>query len=843
MVELEIDGNRVSVPVGSKIIDAAKLLDSYIPHFCYHKKLTIAANCRMCLVEVEKMPKMVPACATFVSEGMVVKTKSEKVIQARQAVMEFLLLNHPIDCPICDQAGECQLQDLAVGYGRVHSRYDEEKRVVFSKKSGSLISMEEMSRCILCTRCIRFGKEIAGLVELGSVGRGEHSEIMPFFDNSINSELSGNMIDICPVGAITSKPFKFSARSWELTQYPSISPHDALGSNLVVQTKKNKVMRILPFENEAINECWISDKDRFSYEALNSSERLTEPMIKRDGIWENVDWNTALEYVVNKLNDFCLSRQSDNVQNQDSIAFAASPNSTVEELFLVQKIADSIGAHYEFRLHQQDVDATVGAPWLGMPINELAQVDTALIIGANLRNDHPLIAVRLRNVANHGAKIIFLNSFLDNSLIKSSQKIVSSPDKWADILMQLTNLLINASFSEYDRNEPSKLNCVAHDLINSNFPTILLGSSFFNHPNYSYLYSLVAELSKICQAKIGFLSDSANLVGAHLLDKCRKKRKHFAPNYLFSSPKKVYVLLGNEPEFDSANPKQAVNALKQSDFVVSLTAFKPYSLVLQDIKKKSEQLFLEEGLSKLLRQYGTGSNTYVKFLIEKEKIVADYVRDANCYADVLLPITTFTENMGSFINMSGTMQTFHQVSLPYGESKPAWNILCTLGNLLRKDKFDYHSIDKIRESALEQISFSRDLNNSPLNLRSDAVIYQCDTGNKKEVSNFLFLQRIADIPIYHSDPLVRRAVSLQNTNLAKYAHIVRLSKEDYDSLCLSKASKVRVWQEDDFIEAMASVDTSLPKGIMRLDNCTPISANLSSAPAVVRIERIAEEGE
>src|SRR5882762_7965054 len=326
MVELEIDGKSVEVPEGSMVIQAAHKVDTYIPHFCYHKKLSIAANCRMCLVEVEKMPKAVPACATPVSAGMIVRTHSPAAKKAQNGVMEFLLINHPLDCPICDQGGECQLQDLAVGYGKSQSRYNEEKRVVFHKNVGPLISMQEMARCIHCTRCVRFGQEIAGVMELGMLHRGEHAEITTFVGKTIDSELSGNMIDLCPVGALTSKPFRYSARTWELSRRKSVSPHDSLGSNLIVQVKGGKVMRVLPLENDAINECWISDKDRFSYEALDNQERLTAPMIKQGGQWQETDWQTALEYIAHGL------RNIKHEHGAEAIAAVATPHSTVEEL-------------------------------------------------------------------------------------------------------------------------------------------------------------------------------------------------------------------------------------------------------------------------------------------------------------------------------------------------------------------------------------------------------------------------------------------------------------------------------------------------------------------------------
>ena len=338
MVEIELDGKKVEVPAGSMIMDAANKTGTYIPHFCYHKKLSIAANCRMCLVEVEKAPKPLPACATPVSAGMIVRSRSEKAITAQKGVMEFLLINHPLDCPICDQGGECQLQDLAVGYGGSASRYQEEKRVVEVKDAGPLISMREMSRCIHCTRCVRFGQEIGGVMEFGMLGRGEHAEITAFVGSTVNSELSGNMIDLCPVGALTSKPFRYSARTWELSRRKSVSPHDSLGTNLTVQVKGANVMRVLPLENDTVNECWISDKDRFSYEGLHV-ERLTAPMIKQDGKWQETDWQTALEYVAHGL------RNIRHEHGADALAALATPNSTLEELALLQKN----GARSRFR--------------------------------------------------------------------------------------------------------------------------------------------------------------------------------------------------------------------------------------------------------------------------------------------------------------------------------------------------------------------------------------------------------------------------------------------------------------------------------------------------------------
>ena len=416
MVELEIDGRKVEVPEGSLVMQAASSLGLYVPHFCYHKKLSIAANCRMCLVDIEKAPKPLPACATLVTNGMKVWTSSEKAIAAQKSVMEFLLINHPLDCPICDQGGECQLQDLAVGYGGVASRYQEAKRVVFHKSIGPLISAEEMTRCIHCTRCVRFGQEIAGKMELGMAGRGEHSEIMSFVGRSVDSELSGNMIDICPVGALTSKPFRYSARTWELARRKSVSPHDSLGANLVVQVKGARVMRVVPLENEAVNECWISDRDRFSYEGLYTEDRLTQPMLKHGGEWHEVDWPTALDYAARTLADVRASKGA------AAIGALASPNATLEEMHLLAKLVRALGSeNVDYRLRARDFSADArmaGVPWLGMKVEELGAVDGALVIGSFLRKDHPLLAARLRRAARSGARICFVHAVDDDPLCR-----------------------------------------------------------------------------------------------------------------------------------------------------------------------------------------------------------------------------------------------------------------------------------------------------------------------------------------------------------------------------------------------------------------------------------------
>ncbi|MFP4903965.1 NADH-quinone oxidoreductase subunit NuoG, partial [Paraburkholderia sp. BR14261] len=601
MVELEIDGKKVQVPEGSMVIQAAQRVDTYIPHFCYHKKLSIAANCRMCLVDVEKMPKAVPACATPVSQGMVVRTMSDKAVQGQQAVMEFLLINHPLDCPICDQGGECQLQDLAVGYGKSASRYSEEKRVVFHKNVGPLISMEEMSRCIHCTRCVRFGDEIAGVMELGMLGRGEHSEITSFVGKTVDSELSGNMIDLCPVGALTSKPFRFSARTWELSRRKSVSPHDATGANLVVQVKNNRVMRVLPFENESINECWISDKDRFSYEGLNSEDRLTRPMIKQGGEWIETDWQTALEYVVKGIKGIC------DEHGENQLALLASPHSTLEELYLAKQFADAIGTpNVDFRLRQSDFSAPLeGAPWLGTKIAELSYADSAFVIGSFLRRDHALFAARLRQAAKGGAQVSFLQATADGSLIPNAQRIVAAPSAWLDELASIAAAVAEAKgvavpegFAGAQATHAAKQ--VAASLANGERRYVLLGNAAVQHPEFSRLHAAAQFIAETTGATLGFLTEAANTVGAHIAG-ALPGRDGLNAREAFEQPRKGYLLLNVEPEFDTANPAAARAALAQAEMVA---VFSPYKTGLD-------------------------------------------------YADVLLPIAPYTETSGTFINAEG----------------------------------------------------------------------------------------------------------------------------------------------------------------------------------------------
>ncbi len=774
MVELEIDGKKVEVPEGSMVIQAAHKVDTYIPHFCYHKKLSIAANCRMCLVEVEKMPKAVPACATPVSAGMVVRTTSEKAVKAQQSVMEFLLINHPLDCPICDQGGECQLQDLAVGYGKSASRYNEEKRVVFHKNVGPLISMEEMTRCIHCTRCVRFGQEIAGVMELGMLGRGEHSEITTFVGKTVDSELSGNMIDLCPVGALTSKPFRYSARTWELSRRKSVSPHDSVGANLVVQSKNNRVMRVLPLENEAVNECWISDKDRFSYEGLNSEERLTQPMIKQGGQWIETDWQTALEYVAKSLKGVAADHGA------NALAMLGSAHSTVEELFLLKQLAQALGTpNVDFRLRQSDFASVSGAaPWLGMPLADLSTLDAAFVIGSFLRRDHPLMAARLRQAARSGAKLHLLHATGDNSLIPTAKTIVAAPSAWVDTLAgiaaavaQVRGVAVPEGAAGFEVTAAAQE--LAAALANGEKRAVLIGNSAVQHPEFSRIHALAQWIAEQTGATLGFLTEAANTVGAHLVD-ALPGAQGLNAREAFEQPRKGYVLLNLEPEFDTANPAQALSALGQAEAVVVLSPFK------------------------------TGLE----------------------YADVLLPVSPYTETAGSFVNADGTLQAFNGIVRPLGETRPGWKVLRVLGNVLGLPGFEYDSVEEVRAAALPQ-----GVDASRLSNRTGVAIAR---GAAKAGGA---LERIADVAIYHADALVRRAPSLHLTAASRAANAIGLPAALFDKLGLKEGDTVRVRQGDRSVQAAATRDALLADTAVRVSAGTQLGAALGGLFGELVVEK------
>ena len=804
MVNIEIDGKQVSVPKGSTIMDGAKQIGVYIPHFCYHKKLSIAANCRMCLVQVEKAPKPLPACATPVMDGMKVYTHSQQAVTAQKGVMEFLLINHPLDCPICDQGGECQLQDLAVGYGASGSRYTEAKRVVVNKNLGPLISTD-MTRCIHCTRCVRFGQEIAGIMELGMAGRGEHSEILSFVGKTIDSELSGNVIDLCPVGALVSKPFRYSARTWELSRRKSISPHCGLGSNLVVQVKQNRVMRVLPRDNEAINECWLSDKDRFSYEGLNSEDRLTRPMIKRDGQWFECDWQEALEFTAHALQSI---KQKHGAK---SLAALGSAHSTSEELYLLQKLMRTLGSgNIDHRLRQSDFRADkniLGIPWLGTSIAAISQLKSALIIGSTLRKDHPLIAQRLRQAVKNGMKLNIVNPVDDDLLVKVANKAIVPPASMARILAEILKAAAEIKGMQLadelkpfinSINIPSTAQAfaIASSLIENTPAAIYLGNIAQHHPDYSIISMLTDLIARVTSASHGVLGESSNSVGAYLagaipeisLLSVAAKLNHIesglnaiqmlnAGGDSTEEGCKAFILMNVEPEFDAYNSYQAVRTIKSSDFVVSLTAYK-----------------------------GNG----------------------NDYADVLLPITPFSETSGTYVNTEGRIQSFNGVVSPLGEARPAWKVIRVLANLLGLEKFDYETSEQVRAEIFpENQEVLQYLNNQFKNYDTAIPVSE---GQQ-------IMQRIGEIPIYQADPIVRRAESLQATHDA-ISPKAWMTAATLERLNIAAGDQVKIKQGDSIVQLEAAQDDKLPVNCVRIAGAHPKTVGLGALFGEVVLEKL-----
>ncbi|HYA66436.1 MAG TPA: NADH-quinone oxidoreductase subunit NuoG, partial [Burkholderiaceae bacterium] len=649
MIELEIDGRKVAVREGRTVMDAANELGIYVPHFCYHRKLSIAANCRMCLVDIEKSPKPMPACATPVMPGMVVRTANARAQQAQRAVMEFLLINHPLDCPICDQGGECQLQDLAVGYGGSTSRYQEEKRVVLHKYLGPLVSAEEMTRCIHCTRCVRFGQEIAGIMELGMAGHGEHSEILPFVGRTVESELSGNLIDVCPVGALTSKPFRYRARTWELARRKSISPHDSLGSNLVLQVKGDEVVRVVPLENEAVNECWLSDRDRFSYEGLCSAERLTQPLLRRDGQLQPVSWPEALSFVAHAL---------ERVRAQHgggAIGSLAAGGSTAEELYLLGKLTRGLGSEsIDFRLRRCDFDDDGhrdGVPWLGMPVAELGTLDRLLLVGSFLRADHPLLATRIRQAVGAGCHLSLVHAADENPLMRIAHKAILAPSDWVSMLAQIAvavarnkTLALPAAAGE----PGAVATAIAADLCSGARVGVLAGNSALQHPQATQIRAWLLWIAQALQGRYGEIGEAANSVGGYLAGATPGPGGRNARTML-ERPLPAYLLWGVEPGLDCADPNQARLALARAEAVIAFSSFRSAEL------------------------------------------------DA---AHAVLPIATFAETAGTFVSCEGRAQSFNGVVRPPGEARPGWKVLRVLGNELGLEGFDYDSPEQVRMDAL-----------------------------------------------------------------------------------------------------------------------------------------------
>ncbi len=787
-VQITIDGQTLEAPKGAMLIEVTDKADIAIPRFCYHKKLSIAANCRMCLVDVEKAPKPLPACATPVMDGMVVHTRSARALQAQKATMEFLLINHPLDCPICDQGGECELQDVSYLYGKDVSQYSDSKRVVVDKNIGPLIATE-FTRCIQCTRCVRFGDEIAGMRELGATGRGDSMTIGTYIQKSVDSELSGNVIDICPVGALTAKPSRFKARAWELQAHKSIAAHDCVGSNITVHTAHNTIIRVVPHENEAINETWLSDRDRFSYQGFDTEDRKTTPMVKRNGSWQEVDWSEALEEAANEM-ELVIEKHG-----AENLAALASANSTLEELYLLQKLMRAKGCNnIDHRLFQIDFSNQHNAPvmpWLGMEIAELENLDAVLLVASNIRKEQPLLNSRLKKAVNKGASISSLNCKAYPANYRMLQQRVVSPRKVVSELALLCQALADLAGATLDNSVQALCNnqsvteqhkVIAESLSKGENSAIIVGSQAVLFADYSHIRALSQTLADLSNSKLSIIAEDSNTAGAWLAG--------FVPHRLAGGEKtpqtglnaseimegklKGYLLLNMDADYDSANPQGLIASLEEAESVIAVS---PY---------------LNEAMSKV--------------------------------ATVFLPIGTCFETSGTRVNCSGQWQSFKGAIAAKGESRPGWKVLRVLANTAAVEGFDYLDSADVRkeiQSACENVVLEN-------RIESNIEERQTDDG----------MICFGDRNLYAVDQLVRRAEALQKTTDALQSQNVRLSPATAKQMNIANMQKVNLVQDDTSVVTMVEIDDSIADDCLWVPLSGYAASKLKGSKCKINVEAI-----
>jgi NADH-quinone oxidoreductase subunit G len=719
LVNIEVDGVPVKAPKGAMIIQATDAQGAYVPRFCYHEKLSIAANCRMCLVEVEKAPKPLPACATPVAEGMKVFTKSPRAIAAQKATMEFLLINHPLDCPICDQGGECELQDLAMGFGRDIARYSERKRVVQDQNLGPLVSTD-MTRCIHCTRCVRFGQEIAGIPELGTMGRGDRMQISTYIEKSVDHELSGNIIDLCPVGALNNKPYRYRARAWEMTQHPLVSPHDCAGSNLFGHVLRGRLMRVVPRANDEINETWIADRDRFSCEGLYSGDRAQKPMVKESGAWREVDWERALEAAARGLQQ--VARE----HGPGQLGVLVSPAASVEEAYLAARIARGLGSeNVDHRLRRKDARDQAGdpvAPTLGCSIAELEQASAILLVGSDVRREVPIIAHRIRKGAvRRGTRVAFVNPRPVEVLFPVEASLTSNGLGMAQHLAAV----IAAAARATGRPVPARLGAslegvapsaeherVAAMLTQGELRLVLIGALAERHASFAEIRALAAALAEVTGARLGYLPEGANAVGASLAGATPHRgvggrpvaRPGLAAAEMIDARLRGYLFVGGLEAADLVTSSAAATAPQAADCVVALT---PYA--------SAEQL---------------------------------------ATSSVILPVAAYAETSGTWVNVEGRWQSVPGAARPPGEARPAWKVLRVLGNLLGLAGFEYLSSEDVRDE-----------------LRRELGEYATGGFASSFVPGRLAsLDVTREVGLYEVDAVVRRSAPLQQTREGQGGH-------------------------------------------------------------------------
>jgi NADH-quinone oxidoreductase subunit G len=790
MVNIEIDGKALEVPQGSMVIEAADKAGISIPRFCYHRKLSIAANCRMCLVDVEKAPKPLPACATPVSEGMKVFTQSPRARMAQKAVMEFLLINHPLDCPICDQGGQCDLQDVALSYGGDVSKFTEGKRSVAVKDIGPLIRTD-MTRCIHCTRCVRFGTEVAGIREMGATGRGEFSEIGTFVEQSVDSELSGNIIDLCPVGALTSKPFRYRARAWELQSHPGVAAHDSMGSNIYYHTQHGKVLRVVPRENADLNEVWLSDRDRFSYEANYHQDRVTEPMIKQNGQWQTVDWETALVFAADKLTNI-------EQQGVDQIGCLMSPNCSLEEYYLAQKMLREKGcANIDYRLRQTDFehqDYLASAPTVGFKPQDLNQADSILLLGIDCRKEQPLLNAQIRKAheSGQGAKIFALQPYHMQDNFDLNAELVLPAGDLVNGLLQIMKALsvdieLDAELAQKVVNievlEPAKQIAAGLQAKRSH---IIYGQFALNHPHASVIAKYCDVIARITQSSAGEVSFGVNAAGASLAGAVPHRgafgvesQKGLSAFDMCQHPRKGFILVQCEPEHDFASPRLAVEAMHRAECVIALTTFT------------------------------------TRHMLE--------------YADCILPLTPGAESEGTYVNHYGQWQSYRAAVKPVGQSKPGWKVLRVLGECWGVNEVAFDTQSEILAECQDAYKNMHHKQNQLDSFKLEARFEAQAQSNQ--------LIRVAPVPIYHVDPSVRRAQSLQKTNDAKVAKI-QLHSKTCQKLSLTEGQSVKVKQDGKITGSSFAIICSddLPEQIIHLPLGIPEVVELGASFGFVELE-------
>lgn len=789
-ITITINDQQIETQPGQMLIDVADANNISIPRFCYHKKLSVAANCRMCLVDVEKAPKPLPACATPVNDGMVVKTKSSNAIAAQKSTMEFLLINHPLDCPICDQGGECELQDVAMGFGGDVSQYTEQKRVVKDKNIGPLIATD-LTRCILCTRCVRFGEEIAGLPELGATGRGESTEIGTYIEKSVTSELSGNVIDLCPVGALTAKPSRYTSRPWELLQHASIAAHDCVGSNIYVHTRNQQVMRVVPRDNEQINEAWISDRDRFSYSSVRHESRLQSPLSRQDGKLKEVDWETALNLVVEKLQ--AAANQNGN------LAGLISPQCTLEEHYLFQKLLRGLGSHnIDFRFKQTDFsqqDSMPVMPWLGRSIQSLEKLDSALLVAGNLRNEQPILNHRLRKaVVTQGASVSSVSSVSGQYNYEVIQDLAGSAEQQLHDLAAIAVAVAKKSKSDLSPELSSLLekvkakkehNAIAAALVKGEQSAVIVGVQAVSFKDVALLMQLVEAIASMSQSTLGYLSESCNSAGASLAG-CLPHRlpagkavEQSGENTadILANEHKVLLLMGLDPLRDINQGVTVKAAAGKNDFIIALNSH---------------------------------NNDFI-----------------NEQADLILPLASFLETSGTFVNVEGLWQSFKGCAVPAGQSRQGWKILTALAQvLLPADDYSYTDSTAVRNE-LKELCRDIKLDNF------------CSTQSSKKLpTRPRALQKVSETAIYAVDDMVRNSDALQATQNMAEAACVRINTAQAEKLGLSDADQVHIEQGEGTAVMSLRIDDNIPAGCAWIPTGIKAVENLAGLFGSVTVEKV-----